>query len=226
MKNPFLLNARQIERVKTLGIHIDGDTTEDAKEAIIKKLRTEIEDISCVYSLEELVELYVATFGEAEILQVPFTKPKTTNVAKNNHNQSRKKVRIDLRNDISYVTPLLERIAWADNIVVQEIKTGLAVKYQSGRHLSNVFNYNELRTVYGVLHGNLYLNMVKSEEQIVRLNITHDSKWFRSFAMIPNIDIHSVVEIMNANNLSFLISINKNANKRKLSYVRKLLEIA
>lgn len=217
----------QISKLKHLGVEVHDPSEDVVKHTLVTRLRTEITDISDIYSVSELINLYEAIFGHFEgVVETydPEAKPKERKPdPPPKSKRKRKKIRIDLTQDISYVTPLLEHLRQFDELAVNEIKTGLAIKYTHGGYRSNVMNYLELRTISGVVYGNLYFNMVKSEEQLDDLNIYHDHKWFRTYAMIPKISIDEVVDYLNKDAIEYLIGINQKAHKRKRSNAKRLM---
>ncbi len=55
ISNPFELNRAQRGKLTKLGIDIPTNTIEEAVKVLVGALRSEIEDISDVYTLRELV---------------------------------------------------------------------------------------------------------------------------------------------------------------------------
>lgn len=225
-ENPYLIDKKQAIKIERLGVVLDSDDAQTAKDALVAKLKKEIPDVSDVYSLGQLIDLYDAVFGYyvADHTEVEkHKKKKEETVYTPNRNRNRKKVRIDLTRDLSYATPLLEHLVRFDKLVVTEIKTGLAVKYVNGGYRSNVMNYNELRTVYGKLYGNLYFNMIKTDEQVEEFGLDKNHGWFRSFVVYHKVPIHDVIDCLTSNKVEYLISLNQQANKRKLTNTKNLL---
>ena len=227
--NPFELTSAQIGRLTKLGIDAPTNTIDEAVKVLVGKLRSEIEDISDVYTLTELFEMYEAVYGTIQVKPI-ITQDEPKPIVKVDIGgtvpKPRKKVRIDLTKDSSYAIPLYEHLSIYSDLEVREIKTGLAVKFVNGSFKTNVINYNELRTIYGVLHGNLYFNMIKSDTQYEQLGFDREYDWFRSFVVIRNINIADVIECLTKKNVDFLISLNTVANKRKIYNKDKLLQTA
>ena len=229
ISNPFELNRAQRGKLTKLGIDIPTNTIEEAVKVLVGALRSEIEDISDVYTLRELMDMYEAVYGNQQVKPIvsqdepkPIVKVDIGGTVP----KPRKKVRIDLTKDSSYAIPLYEHLSTYTNLEVKEIKTGLAVKFVNGSYKTNVLNYNELRTIYGELHGNLYFNMIKSDTQYESLGIEREYDWFRSFVVIRNISITDVIECLFNTNVDYLIGLNTVANKRKIYNKDKLLKSA
>ena len=228
MENVHLINHHQRNKLESFGFVIKSELTSEASSKVINKLRTVIQDISDVYSLNQLIMMYDAMFGEDFVIPIEnreerfsdevYVKPSTIK-----NDGKRKKVRIDLTQDSSYAIPLFEHMSRHECFQLVEIKTGLAIKYNHQGFLCNVINFNELRTINGVLFGNLYFNNVRNEEQFLKLCLDKEYKWFRGFACVPKVDIYTVIESLDRN-IPYLIELSTTSQKRRLNNTNKLLQ--
>ncbi|MDA7514197.1 hypothetical protein N8508_00250 [bacterium] len=194
---------------------------------LVKELQSNIPDISLVYNHRQLSMIYDAVHGDDFI--IPMDKRTTVALPKKAEKKlivatNRKKIRIDLTIDNSYAEPLMAHLEQFDKLKVIEIKTGLAIKNVCGGYVSNIINYNELRTINGVLYGNLYFNVIRSEEDFDCLNIDRDIKWFRGFALIPKVSIYDAIEYLSTDVVTYLKGLNKRGNKRRLHNASKLFK--
>ena len=213
-------------------MQIDTGLLADGAKALIGSLKPVIADIIGNYSFDQLLMIHYAMYGNDVIIPEDergkvTPEKKEEIVSKPDYsNKSRKKVRINLKVDMSYATPLFEHLYRYEHFSVIEIKTGLAVKYEYQGFRVNILNYNELRTIKGTLHGNLYMNCIHTDEEFEGLNIDLDKKWFRGFACIPLVDIYSVIEILNSDNITYLLKLSTISQKRRLTNAKKLLSLA
>lgn len=228
MENRHLIDHFQRKKLEKFGFVIESDLASEAVSNIVSKLKPEIEDVSSVYNLNQLLMMWDAMNGDDYIIPIEERKKRfdkeiivKPSVIKNDG--KRKKVRIDLTADSSYAIPLFEHMARYEQFQLVEIKTGLAIKYNQGGFLSNVINYNELRTVNGVLFGNLYFNMVRNEDQFEELKIEQKHKWFRGFACVPKINIYDVIDHVERN-IDYLVQLSTQSQKRRLKNASRLLQ--
>jgi hypothetical protein len=214
--------------MEAYGFQVSSDLTSEAQRKLVKKLSTDITDISEIYTLDQLLMIYDAVHGDDKIIPMDKRQPRfTTEVKveprKIDSGANRKKIRIDLTTDSSYASTLLEHLCKYDNLDVQEIKTGLAIKHVVGEFKSNIANFNELRTINGELHGNLYFNQIRNEADYEKLDIKKECKWFRGYAQLPKVNVYDVIDYLNDKNLYFLRSLSAVSNKRRLTNKKRLL---
>jgi len=228
MVNKYLIDHFQRKKLEKFGFVIESDLASEAISNIVSKLKPEIEDISNVYNLNQLLMMYDAMNGDDIIIPLDKREKRfdkeiivQPSVIKNDGN--RKKVRIDLTADSSYAIPIFEYMSRYEQFQLVEIKTGLAIKYNQNGFLSNVINYNELRTINGVLFGNLYFNMVRDEDQFESLKIEQNHKWFRGFACVPKINIYDVIDHLDRN-IDYLVQLSTLSQKRRLKNASRLLQ--
>lgn len=232
MKNMHLISDTQRSALRRLNVNVSSDMVSDAVTLLIDGLKPVISDISDIYTLDQLLEIYDAMYGRAPVIPESQRKRRfereveiiSAPVAE--HSSNRRKIRIDLTVDMSFATPFLEHIVRFDAITISEIKTGLAIKHIHQGYSSNIINYNELRTINGTLYGNLYFNMIRTEEQWADLSIEREKNWFRGYARLTKVCVYDAIQYLHEANIDYLKSLSFKSNKRRLRNTQKLLRTA
>lgn len=225
---PSKLDSQTINKLKRIGLIQNRVSYKKASNILVKTLKTDIKDVSINYSLTQLLQIYDCINGNDEVIPLEnrkerFSKPAKKLAKTPTCKSNRRKVRIDLTVDKSYAILIQEHFSKTDFFNLFPIKTGLAIKKVSKGFKCNVANYNELRTVEGVLHGNLYLNQIRVAKDVDFMDIKVDFKWFRGYLMIPNISVYNMIKILNTKNIEYLNEVSQRSQKRRLNNTFKLI---
>ena len=207
-------------------IGITGTDLKQVKAELTEKLRPYLTDVDKV-RLKELIMLGNAVLAKPSYtIDTPIKKSRTPTIPKpkdyTKDIQSRKRVRINLLADPSYAMPLMEHLSRFDGVRPQEVNTGLSIKHGTGYGEVNIITYNHLRCLKGVVHGHLFFNVVRNDDQFYTLNIDREHKYFRGYAMVSSVCIYDLLDILTDSNVTFLKELADVSQSRKQRNVQAL----
>lgn len=218
------LDTRVYSRIKALKIYLPVNNIEVARQTLIEALIGDLPSLKKDAPLTYLIELAEATLGDHPVIRTrkKRTKPKKVSTSPRS---------IDLTRDKKIIKPLEKVFADNDQVDLIPIKTGLALKHVVKTHKTlvvkgiikqlqvdyptNIMNFLELRMLGGELTGNVYFNLVRSEESYDLLNIDKDVEWYRSYAKIRKVTLKELISYLSKDNIEYLVSLNKRVNKNR-----------
>lgn len=209
-------------------IGINTTQIDIAKERLCKVIQQEIRDVTTVFDLSDLILIYRAVFKDKALAVTEIfekKKPKKTKSKKKTRSVNRRKRAISLTEDISYALRLFEHLSRFPELIINEMKTGIAIKYcYDGEYSGNLANYTSLKLVDNVMYGNLYLNVIRTDSDYDLLNIPNDFEYFRGYVMIKDVSIFEVIEILDSRNITFLKKKMDVSMKRRKSNKERIIE--
>jgi len=181
---------------------------------LIGQIQKEVPDVSKIFKRKELELFYRACYGNYEIDFERKVTKKVVKVKSKPKNENRRKKRIDLSDDSSVASPILKYLSKFP-VVLKTYKTGLVIKYSHNNYEVNVANFQELRTVDGVLIGNLFLPLIKTDELWESLDLDCNKTEYKGSAFVKRVTMDDLIVMLNKEVVEQLIEIATSNTKHK-----------